>query len=134
MNIDDVSDLSHKAWSSMRLAIRSAGLWGHLLVWVVTANVDFCPFREDRFFNELQLALREYFHVADPRTCPLFQERVVGILEDDGASQTLRSEDTVDRVWEDASVVARRRRSSVDVAVARVCLVGVWGRGLGVCF
>ena len=80
------------------------------MVWVVTANVDFGPYREDRFFNELQLALREYFHVADPHTCPLFQERVVGILEDDGALQTLGSEDTVDRVWKDASVVARRLR------------------------
>ena len=49
INLDDMVDFDHGEWNCMRAALKQSGLWGHMLVFAVVANVDYGPFQQDNF-------------------------------------------------------------------------------------
>ena len=87
INLDDVQDLNHGEWNSMRSALKHTGLWGHMLVFAVVANVDYGPYQSDSWFHSLRGAWQEYCKTADPSSCPLLAEHLDGILADRGEGE-----------------------------------------------
>ncbi len=80
---------------------QECGLWPHLLVAVIAYNADFAPWGEDATYRRGLESFREYLHVADPLTCPLWSEFWPKILQDRGQLSRLAEPDIARVLWKD---------------------------------
>lgn len=101
LNIDLTPDTSHGMWRDVQLAIKRTGHWSSLLLLVSTFNVFHGPYEEDRFYHVVKEAVQEYFLVADPSTCPIFQHYMPYILQDRGEEERIAEEGIEAALWED---------------------------------
>ena len=98
---DELIDFNHGEWNCLKGAVKESGLWSHLLVMAVAANLDHGPYSEDRYYETLRGAWRQYLEVADPTTCPLFEEMLPGILRDLRQEHRIGEADIERKIWEE---------------------------------
>jgi hypothetical protein len=108
INIDITPDTSHGMWRDVQLSIKRTGHWSFLLLMVASFNIVHGPFEEDRFYNVVKEAVLEYFTVADPATCPIFQHYLPYILQDRGEEERLTEEGVEAALWEDLYICYAR--------------------------
>jgi hypothetical protein len=103
INIDMTPDTSHGMWRDVQLSIKRAGHWSLLLLVTACFNIFHGPFEEDRFWHTVKDAVAEYFLVADPHSCPIFQYYLPLILDDRDEAERLTEEGIENAMWEAAS-------------------------------
>ena len=101
INVDYTPDTSHGMWRDVQLSIKRCGHWSLLLLLVPCFNIFHGPFEEDRFFHIVKEAVQEYFLVADPCSCPVFQHYLPYILQDRGEEERITESGIEAVLWED---------------------------------
>jgi hypothetical protein len=93
-NLDSIIDFNHAEWNALKSAVKDVQMWGHLLVF------DFGLYQEDRFYETLRGAWREYLEVGDA-SCPLWNDFVPKILRDKGELARLGASSTPSDLFQD---------------------------------
>ena len=101
VNLDESIDFNHGEWNCLKGAVREAGLWPHLLVMAVAANLDHGPYLEDRYYGALRGAWQEYLRVGEPQTCPLYEQMLPGILRDRKQEHRIGEEKIEEQIWQE---------------------------------
>ena len=83
----------------MILALRSTRLWAFTLVAVSVQNAWWAPFGDCRFDELLKESAGEYFSLADPNTCPVFQALLPELLSDKGQEDRLCEHDIAETTF-----------------------------------
>lgn len=86
--IEGVPDGAHGANRSMVCALKASGLFGLILLWVVSVNLLHGPDREDYRYAQLREHMQLLFERPDPTGVPLFismAPRIIASLKSTGA-------------------------------------------------
>jgi hypothetical protein len=84
LNLTVWGDFSHGGWNDVKGMLRDCDLFPFWLIWMIVLNIPYGPHEDDPRYNQINDAWNECrrFHTA--KTCVVFNNHVVGIVNDYG--------------------------------------------------
>ena len=98
INILLTPDPNHRTWNDARLALVSAGLWGHVLLASVTCRFGYCPWDEGTGLQQLRTSMEECMAVGNPHD-PIFQHMLPHLLRDWGWESNAHEDGLLEEAW-----------------------------------
>jgi hypothetical protein len=107
-NCDPSWDHSHGVWNDWKRALKASKLWYKKQILVVLWNIRHGPWNNKMWDKKLKGAMDEYFSVASPGSCPIWQWLLPRLLHDRGMSDMASEENISEQMWE---IVKASRRN-----------------------